>query len=362
MKITKIDVIEAVVPFDDGSGTPIHTSGKWTTLDMVLVRLETDTGLVGWGECFAYSCRTAVAAAARDMVAPLVQGRDLPEQPEALTLELQQRLHIFGRYGIAMFAISGFDIALWDLAAQVRSVPLHALLGSARESLTAYASLVRYGDVSLVDKHCRDAVREGYRYVKLHEIDPEVIRAGRAACGPDIGISVDVNCAWTPEVARARIGVLREVNAQWVEEPVFPPEDIRNQAALNCDFPVGAGENACTRHEFARMVEAKAVTFAQPSVIKVGGISEFMAAAQVAQSHGVAVMPHSPYFGPGYFATLHVSSVLTGEPLFEHLYVRPHADIALGGTPLPKEGRVRVPQAVGLGFSLDMQAIKPFRV
>jgi L-alanine-DL-glutamate epimerase-like enolase superfamily enzyme len=157
MKIAKIDVIEAVVPFDDGSGTPVHSPGKWTTFDMVLVRLETDTGLVGWGECFAYSCRTAVDAAARDMVAPLVQDRDLSEWPETLTLELQQRLHIFGRYGIAMFAISGFDIALWDLAARSRGVPLHALLGSAREGLTAYASLVRFGDVSLVDKHCRDA-------------------------------------------------------------------------------------------------------------------------------------------------------------------------------------------------------------
>jgi L-alanine-DL-glutamate epimerase-like enolase superfamily enzyme len=109
------------------------------------------------------------------------------------------------------------------------------------------------------------------------------------------------------------------------------------------------------------MVEAKAVSFAQPSVIKVGGVSEFMASAQVAQSHGVAVMPHSPYFGPGYFATLHVSSVLPGEPLFEHLYVRPHTDIAIGGTPLPRQGRVTVPQGPGLGFALDMQAIERFR-
>lgn len=362
MKIAKAEVIEAVVPFDDGGSGLGITPGKWNSLEFVLVRLETDTGLVGWGECFAYSCRAAVAAAARTMVAPLVEGRELPERPEALTLELQQRLHIFGRYGITLFAISGFDIALWDLAAQARAVPLHALLGTGRDRLTAYASLVRYGDAALVDKYCREAVRKGYRFVKLHEIDPDVIRAGRAACGPDIGISVDVNCAWSPELARERLGVLREIKAQWVEEPIFPPEDIRSQADLNREFPVGAGENACTRHEFARMMEAKAVSFAQPSVIKVGGISEFMAAAEIAHSHGVAVMPHSPYFGPGYFATLHASSVLPGEPLFEHLYVVPQADIASGGTPLPVRGLVSVPQGIGLGFSADMDVLGRFRV
>lgn len=363
MKIASIEVIEAVVPFDDGGSGLGITPGRWDSLEFVLVRVETDTGLVGWGECFAYSCRAAVATAARTMVAPLLEGRELPATPEALTLELQKRLHIFGRYGIAMFAISGFDIALWDIAAQARGKPLHALLGSpVRSKVPAYASLVRYGEPGLVARYCKDAVAQGYRFVKLHEIEPAVIRAARAASGPDIGISVDVNCAWTPELARERLVVLREIDAMWVEEPVFPPEDIVNQAALNREFPVGAGENACTRHEFARMLDAGAVRFAQPSVIKVGGVTEFVAVCANAAEKGIAVMPHTPYFGPGYFATLHLLAGLHGEPLFEHLYVRPEADIAHGGTPLPAGGTVRIPQTPGHGFVPDPAVLARYRL
>ena len=204
MKITQIDIIEAVMPFADGGSGMGITPTRWDTLDAVFVRLQTDTGIVGWGECFAYSCRTAVAASARDMIAPLVLGRELAATPEALNLEIQRKLHIFGRYGIAMYAISGFDIALWDIAAKAQDKPLHALLGPARrDTVPAYASLVRYGDAALVDTWCRHALARGYRNVKLHEVDPQVIRAGRAACGPEIGISVDVNCAWTPEQAEA---------------------------------------------------------------------------------------------------------------------------------------------------------------
>lgn len=363
MKIAQIEIIESVIPFDDGGSGMGITPGRWDSLEFVLVRIETDTGLVGWGECFAYSCRAAVASAARTMVAPLLEGRELPETPEALTLEVQRGLHIFGRYGIAMFAISGFDIALWDLAAKAQGKPLHALLGKAcRSEMTAYASLVRYGDAGLVRKYCREACDLGYRYIKLHEIEPDVIRAGRAASGPDIGLSVDVNCAWSAELTRERMPMLRDVNAMWVEEPVFPPEDIRTQALLNSEFPLGAGENACTRHEFARMLEAGAVRFAQPSVIKVGGVTEFVAAAALAEAQGVAVMPHSPYFGPGYFATLHLGAVLPGEPLFEHLYVKPRADLAEGGTPLPVRGAVRIPQVPGHGFTPDAQVLGRYRL
>lgn len=363
MKISHIDVIEAVMPFADGGSGMGITPTRWDTLDAVFIRLQTDTGVIGWGECFAYSCRSAVAAAARDMVAPLVLGRELDATPEQLNLEIQRKLHIFGRYGIAMYAISGFDIALWDIAAKAQGKPLHALLGAQRRAVVpAYASLVRYGEPALVAQYCRQALEQGYRNIKLHEIDPQVIRAGRAACGPEIGISVDVNCAWTLEQAQAQLHTMQAIDAAWLEEPVFPPEDTAAQAALNRQFPLGAGENACTRHEFAKIIAADAVTFLQPSVTKVGGVTEFVAVAALAQAHGKAVMPHSPYFGVGYFTTLQLLAGLHGAPLFEHLYVQLDADLALGGTPLPAGGMVPIPQRAGHGFEPDMALLARYRV
>lgn len=362
MKIAKIDVIEAVVPFDDGSGLA-GTPGRWSTLDQVLVRVETDTGLVGWGDCFAYGCRAAVAASARTMVAPLLAGRTLDATPEALMLEVQQRLHIFGRYGLTMFAISGFDIALWDIAAKAAGLPLAQLLGPGlREEATAYASMVRYGTPAQIEKFCRQALAQGYRHVKLHETDSEVIRAARRALGPDVHVSVDVNCAWSESTAQERIAVLREIDAAWVEEPVFPPEAIDVQQRLNAQFPIGAGENACTRHEFARMLEAGAVTYPQPSVIKVGGVTEFIEVVRLAQRHGVTAMAHSPYFGPGYFTTLQLQVVMPGPTLLEYFYADPAVDTARGGTPIPVGGKVAIPSRPGHGFDLDLEAIAPYRV
>jgi L-alanine-DL-glutamate epimerase-like enolase superfamily enzyme len=103
------------------------------------------------------------------------------------------------------------------------------------------------------------------------------------------------------------------------------------------------------------------VTFLQPSVTKVGGVTEFMAVAALAKANGKAVMPHSPYFGVGYFTTLQLLAGLHGEPLFEHLYVQLDADLALGGTPLPRGGTVAIPQRPGHGFEPDMATLQRYR-
>src|SRR4051794_31267883 len=114
MKITAVDPIVLRIPFQDGGTGLGMTPQRWAVLDTVLVRIETDTGLVGWGEAFGYFCHRAVAAAVTDLAAPSLIGRD-PSDPAALNLELQRKLALFGRYGITIFALS--DIALWDLRA-----------------------------------------------------------------------------------------------------------------------------------------------------------------------------------------------------------------------------------------------------
>ncbi|UFN48280.1 mandelate racemase/muconate lactonizing enzyme family protein [Roseomonas sp. OT10] len=353
-RIATVELFELTIPFADGGAGLGLTPDRWDRFETVLLRLTDEAGRQGWGEAFSYACRGAVSAAVREMVAPLLLGQDAADPP-AVTEMLQRKLHLFGRYGITLFALSGADIALWDLKARVAGVPLAALLGPRRrEAVAAYASLVRYGDPALVERFAACAVAEGYRSVKLHEVTEATIAAGRSGAGPGTHLTVDVNCAWTVAEARARLPFLAAQGITWLEEPVFPPEDATGLAALRAAGPVAvaAGENACTRWQFAQMIAAGAVTFPQPSVTKLGGVTEFLAVLEAAERAGLTCMPHSPYFGPGYFATLQLLAVAPGEPLLEVLYVEPEGYPGLG-TPLPRDGMVAIPTGPGIGFAPD---------
>ena len=136
MKIAKVDSISVKVPFTFG-GAPTGYGGRnWTTNNILLVKVETDTGITGWGEAFCYGCTDAVRAALQSMIAPIVIGRDARDIAK-LSRDLQQALHLFGRYGITLFALSGLDIALWDIAGKAAGLPLHRLLGGAGADVVA---------------------------------------------------------------------------------------------------------------------------------------------------------------------------------------------------------------------------------
>ena len=358
--IKSVEAIALRIPFDDFYDGPRSTAPGWTHFDTVLVRVESTDGAVGWGESFAYSCAGAVKAAVTDMVAPLAVGRLVKNIP-ALKRELQQRLHIQGRYGITIFAISGLDIALWDLSAKLAGKPLAEHLGGARwDSLPAYASLVRYGEPGAVEAIAGRAAAEGFAAIKLHEPDYECVAAGRSAVGASVDLMTDVNCAWSEPEAAAMITRLKQLDMAWVEEPVFPPDDYAALQRLSgLDVPLAAGENACTAMEFGRLTPA--VTFPQPSVTKAGGVSEFLAICALAAAAGKTAMPHSPYFGPGYWATLQLAAHLPQTGMVEFLYTRPHGWIGQD-VPLPKSGHIAVPRQPGIGFIPDDAVLDRYRL
>lgn len=352
--VRSVDTIRLSIPFEDGGRGEGITPSRWHRFDMVLVRIEDADGMVGWGEAFGYFCSTAVAAAVDELIAPQVTGRVIEDIP-AWNLATQKAIHLFGRYGIGIFALSGVDIALWDLQAKREGKSLaEALGGRSRASVPAYASLVRYGDPELVARYAAEAVMQGFGHVKLHEIAAQPIAAARPVMG-NAGLMVDVNCNWSVDEAQAMLPLLRQHEVLWLEEPAFPPEDYASLAELERQgIAVGAGENACTQFEFRRIVDA--IAYPQPSVTKVGGISVFREIAADAAASGKTIMPHSPYFGPGYFATLGLFSLLPEESLFEFLYVHPKA-WAGRSTPMPDGGRVPVPAGPGLGFEPDADVL-----
>jgi L-alanine-DL-glutamate epimerase-like enolase superfamily enzyme len=358
--ITTVEPIVLRIPFDDGGKGQGITPTRWSNLDIVLVRVETGSGLVGWGEAFGYMCQNATAIAVRDLVAPAVLGRDAKD-PQAVNLAAQQALALFGRYGITMFAISGLDIALWDIAGKRAGLSLSCLIGSrCRDRIRAYASLVRYGDAERVQHFAAEATALGYDEVKLHEVLPETIRAGRQGAGSQARLTVDVNCQWSLEKVRAMLPVLAENNVSWLEEPTFPPEDPAPWRAIAAEgIAIAAGENACTAVEFARLVPALDVV--QPSVTKVGGVTEFLKVAQLTHAAGKRLAPHSPYFGPGYWASLQLAAAIDAFEVFEFLYVRPEAWCGLDPA-LPVGGAIRIPDSPGIGFKPDMSILERYRI
>lgn len=359
-KIVSLKTYPVRIPFVDGGAGTGGTPSRWHMLDMVLIRIEDEEGNVGWGEAFAYFCLEATHAAVERMIAPFVVGQSI-DDIAGWNVGIQRKLHLFGRYGITLFALSGVDIALWDLAGKRAKKPLWQLLGAPGPvERPAYASLVRYGDADLVATQCQKALDLGYRHIKLHEIEPDIIRRARNVIGPDVPLMVDANCAWTADETAALSDVFSECNVLWVEEPVFPPDDYAGLARLEKQGVVtGAGENASTCFDFERLIAS--VTYPQPSMTKVGGPSEFHQILKCCETAGKVAMAHTPYFGPGYFATLAMLPVMSPETLVEYLFVEPAAFVA--ATPQPdRNGMLASTTGPGIGFEPDFNVIERYAV
>jgi L-alanine-DL-glutamate epimerase-like enolase superfamily enzyme len=364
MKIQTIEAILVNLPYTTGGSEDAEAWGgkAWRTADTLLVKITTDEGLIGWGEAFGYNAIPATRAAIEHMVAPMCIGRD-PLQIEPLLLELQQKLHIFGRGGPVTYALSGIDIALWDIAGKAAGKPVHQLLGGCRAAmLPCYASLIRYTDPKVVAANTERALKQGFRHVKLHEIEVAPVRAAREAAGDDVEIMLDVNCPWSLREALDMAQLLEPYRLRWLEEPVWPPENYAGLAHIRAmgGIPIAAGENAATLLQYQQMFEAQAVDFAQPSPTKMGGISELRKLFTLAATHNVTVMPHSFYDGPGLLAAVHVNAALGQGSLVEWRYFDLQARL-YGSAGVPQEGAIAVPTGPGLGLEPDADVIERYR-
>jgi L-alanine-DL-glutamate epimerase-like enolase superfamily enzyme len=316
MKITSVRAIPLAIPVRSGS-----PPSPWAAAlaKQILVRIDTDGGLTGWGEAFAYGAPLAVCNVIDETLAPLLAGED-PARIEAHLDRLQRVLMVWGRRGLGMFAVAGVDLALWDLAGKALGVPVWQLLGGrAQPRVRAYASLLRYGTPSEVGRVAAAAAALGYAAVKLHQTDVESVAVARDAVGEDVELMLDTNCSWSVEGAITMARRLEPLGLRWLEEPVWPPEDYRGLARVRAatSIPIASGENEATAFGFRAAFEAGAMDIAQPSVTKVGGLSELRKVAVVAASANVTVVPHAFYYGPGLAASIHFAVATPGVPYVE---------------------------------------------
>jgi D-galactarolactone cycloisomerase len=177
-----------------------------------------------------------------------------------------------------------------------------------------------------------------------------------------VPIMVDANCPWTVPQAIEMTRRLAPLELHWLEEPVWPPENVAGLAEVRArgGLATAAGENYGTLWDFRRALEAGALAYAQPSVTKIGGVTELRRVAALAESFGVPVVPHSAYFGPGLLASIHCIAAMAGEGLVERFYCD-FDDNPLGEAIEPVAGRIAVPQGPGLGRDPDPRLLATLR-
>ena len=293
--------------------------------DAVLVKVTTAGGLVGWGESHHGRAHTAVAKLIDTTLRQLVLGMDAADVVGVWKRIYDKQLASHGMGAGTCLAMSGIDMALWDIRGKAAGMPLYKLLGGSRKGIPAYAGGVSLGyqpPAQLIDE-LRKSLDAGYRAVKLRVGDSpgrdlERIRAVRKACGDDLVILTDANIGYSVEDARQVMPGMDELNVAWLEEP-FPAHDYRSYR-LAKGFgrtPLAAGENHYTRFEFNRVIEDGDITILQPDLSKTGGITEALRIAAMASACKLPIHPHSSMTGLNHAASIHFLCAIDNGGYFE---------------------------------------------
>jgi len=343
--------------------------GRAVKRDAVIVKVETEGGVTGWGEAHHGRCPGAVAHIVNTTLRQLVLGQDANDIIGVWKKVYDKQLASHGMGAGACLALSGIDMALWDIRGKALKIPLYKLLGGRARPIPAYAGGVSLGyqEPKALVEEARPHVQAGYKAVKLRigdtvARDVERIAAVRAAFGDELVILTDANTGYDVADVRAVMPALDEHDIGWLEEP-FPAHDYLSyrEAARYGRTPLAAGENHYTRFEFNRVIEDGAITILQPDLSKSGGITEALRIAALASSWKLPIHPHTSMTGINMAATIHFLAAIENGGYFE-------ADISknnlfrdkLVTTPyrIDKDGNVAPLEAPGIGVEVDEGFLK----
>ena len=343
--------------------------GRSVKRDAVLVRVETDEGHVGWGEAHHGRCPGAIAKLVDTTMRELVLGFDAFDVNGVWARVYRMQLASHGMGAAAALALSGLDIALWDLRCQATGWPLYRLLGGSAKPIKAYAGGIALGyqEPAALVAEAQAHIASGYRALKLRVGDTAVrdiarVRAVRAAVGDGIELLVDANTNYTLDDVRRVMPAFEECAVGWLEEP-FPPQDRRAymQAARLGRVALAAGENHFTRYEFAQLLDDGAVGFVQPDLSKTGGITESMRIAAMASAQKLTVNPHTSATAINMATSIHYLCAVDNPGYFEGdvTVLNPFRDRLADRLPyaLDADGCVWPLDGVGIGLKIDQAFI-----
>ena len=338
--------------------------------DALLVRVHTDAGLVGIGEVDSMPSvvKAVIEAPQAHQLANGLRALLVGEDARDIA-GLWERMYrgslYYGRRGVVAHAISGIDIALWDIAGQAAGQPIHALLGGAkRQRLKAYASTLMPDTPAEAAAVVAEQRERGFRAVKLGygplgrdaELDVALVAAAREAAGDDCDLMIDIGLGWSDaDDAIRRARRMEEYRPAWIEEP-FPPDQHADYAALAdaIDVPLAAGEQEATVPDFARIIDECGIGIVQPDVTRAGGITECMRIAELVRERGRRCVLHAWSTGIIKAASLHVLAAIEEAEYFEDCVQTTVLNERLVAEDFAVvDGEVEIPMRPGLGIELD---------
>jgi L-alanine-DL-glutamate epimerase-like enolase superfamily enzyme len=386
MKITRVEAVWLQVPIAE-ERQHVSDFGRATTFDMALVRIETDAGITGVGEAKVSAGGTGdyhgVVAVINNEFAPGLIGQD-PRNITRIWEGLYNgtrghyalaRGHVFpamSRRGVSISAISGIDIALWDILGKSLGAPVWQLLGGRKaERMAAYAS-GGWADARSIGAQLMGYVEQGdFKAVKMRigvfdgspAASAERVIAARAALRPGIDLMVDAHGTFTVSEARQFCHLVRDCDLAWFEEPVTA-DDKRGLAEVRAGthIPIASGESECTRFDFRELIECRAVDILQPDLGICGGITEAMRISALASAANLRMAPHLWAGAPAFAAGLHVAAASPVTHILE---------FSLGANPMIHElieeaftvegGMLAIPDRPGLGITIRDDFVRRHR-
>ena len=363
MKITAISAIPLSFRLPEGRTVTMGV-GSTVKRDAIIVRVETSEGLIGYGEAHPGRSPGAIVSLIHNTLAPMLVGMQATDVVGVAQRVHRMQLSSHGVGSGAALALSGIDMALWDLRGKAANMPLYELLGGTRRRVPAYAGGIALGfqpKESLADE-AKEYVARGYKALKLRlgdNVRDDIARVVhvRQALGDRIDILTDANTAYTLADARRVMPVLADIRAGWFEEP-FACNDFasyREAAKITPLVPIAAGENHYTRFEFAQLLEAGAVKIWQPDLSKCGGITEGLRIAAIASAWRIPLNAHSSATGLNHAATLHFLAATENAGYFEACVSKfnPFRDLFGHSFEIGADGCVEPPSGPGIGVEVD---------
>jgi L-alanine-DL-glutamate epimerase-like enolase superfamily enzyme len=387
-RIAAVTTYGVSYPLDAPMADAVHYIPERAAL---LVEVTTDDGRTGTGESAIYGATASVVEAlVHDVLAPRVLGAD-PTRPELLWQRMLWPSHQLGSGGALLMALSGIDIAVWDLLGQLAGLPLFRLLGGHQTEVRAYASAGFYFDGKDADAlagEFKGYVERGFRHGKMKvartpetpgnplvhmpmpgfaavplEEDLARVRAVREAVGDGFHLAVDANNAWNATTALAAGREFERLGIAWFEEPVRTDDRAASaELAAALDVPIAGYETESLVSGFRDLIQARAVDVVQPDVIWTGGVSACRRVAALADAAGLPYVPHVYSTAVSIAANLHVIAAQPNAWLLEYDQNPNGLRTELLDQPIEPDGHavVHVPERPGLGVRLDRSTLRRY--